>query len=1008
MKKVKMLSKTMGSYSRRFSLVMRVGMFLLLFSSALLYGQFNNQGQGSYPGQTYNQNQPSNQGQGNSSQPYGQGQSYNHNPLSSQGQGQMQMPGQSSLGMNPNDPNNLTPMRIMQILRDNPDLANDVKLIVLQRLREEGRTPPGGQLTPAFVMTEIQNDSVLKSRLLQVFQQRGVIPAGASPAMGQGSSAFPGSTQGMQGGYGSNNGAAMPNGQQPSQMQQSQMQPSQMQPSQMQPSQLPQSEMAPGTQPLVFPPSTQPQLLMQPVPYGDLQSLRDLYTQVPDDTTDLKRFGMDVFLNGTGNTDLLPVDLPADGDYVLGSGDALNIHIWGGIEQELSETVDRTGRIDLPSTRSLMVATKTLAQAQEAIRNALAGQFKNTKVDVSLARVRTVRVYVVGDVQRPGGYDISSLSTPLNALLAAGGPTDQGSLRRVKHFRGSKLVGEVDLYDLLLNGVSKQLSRLESGDTLLVSPIGPQVTVAGMVRRPAIYEVNDGDDLAHIVDVAGGLQVSATVGRISIDRVEAYKRRVTLTLQIPEGADQSTMKNLLASFKVQDGDRVQVSSILPNREETVYVEGHVFRPGKRAFTKGMQISELIHSYQDVMPEPAEHAEIIRLMPPDYRPVVIEFKLSELLSGDDPIELQPFDTVRIFGRYDLDPPSVTINGEVLLPGQYPLAQKMTAAELVRMAGGFKRSASMGEADLSSYVVKNGVQVISEHKTVEISDAMNGNAAADVTLKPGDVVTVRQLAGWQDIGASVTLGGEVMHPGTYGIGVGEKLSNLLERAGGFRNTAFPEGANLERVQVQQLAAKSQAELIDRIETEGLGMSFAPPAAGSQDSAKDEQSMLQTVMAQQKEVVSSLKSHPPSGRLVINIGSDISKWKNTSADLELRDGDQLTIPKRSDLVMVNGQVYNPSAMSYVPGKNAEWYLRSAGGFTELANKHAMFIVRANGAVVTNGKGDRGRNKDVMSTRMKPGDMLISPEKIMGGSTAWRNLVGMAQVLSGLAITARVATSF
>lgn len=989
---------------RQLFLIVLVELLSLLFSANLLYAQSGTLfGQGTGAGQGFGQSQGLGPSQGlGQTQGNGQNQPY--------GQGQMQTSGQS-LGISSSAPNGLTPQAMLKIMAENPDLASEVKVIVLDRLKQQGRMPPGGQLTPAFVMNEIQNDAALKAQLVQLLQHHGLLPLSATGMGGQ-ANTVPSGT--MQGGFttgmppggtnpAGNNGLGAATGPLAN------TQPSTSQPSTpVQP--------APTAQAVTAPTANQEQEKPKAVittPYGDLQSLQGLYTQVPEDNTDLKRFGMDVFTNGTGNTEQLPADLPAGPDYMLGSGDALNIHLWGGIEQELSETIDRSGRIELPSTRSIMVAGQTLERAQEAIRNALAGQFKNVKVDISLSRVRTVRVYVVGDVQHPGAYDISSLSTPLSALFAAGGPTEQGSLRQVKHMRAGKVVANLDLYDLLLNGVNKAISKLEPGDSILVSPVGPQITVAGLVRRPAIYEVNSGADLASTIELAGGLQVSASMEQVNVDRVEAHKRHLTMNLQIPLASDTNTIKELLGSFRVQDGDRVTISSILPNREDTVFLEGHVFRPGKRAFKEGMRVSDLIHSYQDLLPEASEHAEIIRLEPPEYNPVVIELRTSEIFSPNHPIPLQPFDTVRIFGRYELDAPIVTINGEVQLPGQYPMARKMTISELVRLAGGFRRSAYLQQADLSSYVVKNGERVLTEHKTVRISEAVNGNADADITLKPGDVITVRQLTGWADIGASITLSGEVMHPGTYGIGIGEKLSSLLERAGGFRDTAFPQGAKLERLEVRNLAEQSKQALMDRIETEGLTMSFNATSASTmagQDSGKDAQSQLQAMMMQQKQVLDTLRSHPASGRLVIEISAEIKSWKNTPMDVELRDGDELTIPKRSDIIMVNGQVYNPSAMTYIPGRTVEWYLRSAGGFTELANKHGIFVVRANGAVLSKGGKSLGssRHGDVMSARVKPGDIIIAPEKTLGGSVAWRNFMALAQTLSGMAITARVATSF
>ncbi len=736
-------------------------------------------------------------------------------------------------------------------------------------------------------------------------------------------------------------------------------------------------------------------------PYADLQALKDLYLQLPMQNAPVNRFGMDVFRNASVNPTQQPTDLPAGPEYILGIGDGITIDIWGGVSQHLPQTIDRQGKVSLPEAGSVVLAGKSLADAQRIILAALKPQFRNIQVDVSLARVRSVRVYVVGEVAKPGAYDISSLSTPLNALYAAGGPTERGSLRRVRHFRGERLVHEVDLYDMLVRGVRSDVERIESGDTIMVPPVGPQVTVVGMVRRPAMYELRDEKELGDVIDLAGGLLVSATLDHISIERIQAHQQRLMLNLELPNTSSVEDLRKSLGSFGVQDGDKVTVFPILPYSNASIYVEGHVFRPGKYPFHPGMKIGEIVRSYNDVLPEPAKHAEIIRLQPPDFRPTTIAFDLTEVLDNKESIELQPFDTVRLFGRYEIDPPKVAVYGEVLRPGEYPLPTGMTAAALVRRAGGFKRSALKTTADVSSYVVENGQKILTTQTTIEISKALEGDASADVVLKPGDIVTVRQLTAWNDIGAAIRFEGEVRYPGTYGIQEGERLSSVLQRAGGLRDTAYPAGAVLQRVEVRKLEEKSRQELIHKVELAGANAGTATSSAGEQAV------MLQTMMQQQQAVLVALRNQPVTGRMVINISQDISQWKDTPNDIEVRPGDVLIIPKHPNFVLVSGQVYNSTAITHLPGKTAEWYLRAAGGATPLANKGDIFIVRANGGVVSKG-GSGFWKHDVLNTRLQPGDALIVPEKIIGGSAVWRNLLATANFLSSVAITARVVTSF
>jgi protein involved in polysaccharide export with SLBB domain len=752
-----------------------------------------------------------------------------------------------------------------------------------------------------------------------------------------------------------------------------------------------------------------PEVLRLPAPYN-LSALRDLYTQIPQDDVKLKRFGSDVFVNrddtftgraGFGAHDM-PIDLPIGPDYVLGTGDGLTINIWGGISQNFTRVVDREGKIVLPEAGTIVVAGLTLQQAKSAIAGALTQQFRNAQVDVTIARLRTVRIYVVGDVQRPGAYDLSSLSTPLNALYAAGGPTSIGSLRIVRHYRGKQLVREVDLYDFLLNGSRMDDERLEPGDTLLVPPAGPQVAVSGMVKRPAIYELKGSSTLADVLQDAGGATVAAALNHVTIERIQPNRERETVTLNLPASSTAEVTQKAIAAFSMKDGDRVRVAPITPHSERAIYVEGHVVRPGKYSYQDGMKLSDVVRTYQDLLPEPAVKGDLVRLMPPDLHAETIQFDVADVLIGNTSISLQPFDTIRIYGRYETDAPQVAIRGEVLRPGTYALSQGMTAAQLVRMAGGFKRDALLETADLTSYTIQDEKKVVSDRMPVSIGEAVRAtHSPSDVPLKAGDVLTIHQISGWNDIGASVTVDGEATYPGSYGLQEGERLSSVLRRAGGFRSTAYPAGAVLVRIQVRELEEKSRAELIRQIETTSAAARLAPNL-----SSQDQTAALQAAAQQQNEALQRLRTQPASGRLVIHVSADINSWAGTDADVEMRNGDVLTIPKRPGFVLVTGQVYNSSAITYVPDKDAGWYLRHAGGTNEVANRGEIFVIRANGSVVGRRSGE-WYNSNVLSTRLDPGDVIVVPQKI-GGSLFWRNLLTVAQLSSSIAFTAAVAGVF
>jgi protein involved in polysaccharide export with SLBB domain len=749
-----------------------------------------------------------------------------------------------------------------------------------------------------------------------------------------------------------------------------------------------------------------PAVVHEPTPFN-LQSMHDLYAQIPSDTARLQRFGSDVFVNralpatarGVSGVDT-PLDVPIGPDYVLGSGDKLAIDLWGGVAQTIVRTVDRDGRILLPEAGAIQVAGLTLGRAQELIEAALKQQFRDAQVSVTVSGLRTVRVYIVGDVQRPGGYDISSLATPLSALYAAGGPTAVGSLRTLHHFRGQQLVEDVDLYDFLLHGIRNGSARFESGDTLLVPPAGPQVAVSGAVKRQAIYELNSGQaTLAEVIADAGGFTAAASLNHIGIERIDASGERVTVT---PLGTDNQSPQaehDVIASFAVKDGDRIRVEPILPYSQRAVYLAGHVVRPGRRAFTDGMRLSDVLHSYQDMLPEPAAHAEVVRLVPPDLHAETIDFNVPDVLIGNANLDLKPFDTIRIFGRYQVDSPTVTILGEVLRPGAFPMSNGMTAAQLVRMAGGFKRDALVENADLTSYLVKSGNQIAQSLSTVQIGAAVAGtDPNADVALKPGDILTIHQITNWADIGESVMISGQVRFPGSYGFQDGERLSSVLRRAGGMLPTAYPTGAVLVRSRVRDLEQSSRDELIRQIETNSAAARLSPGISGAGGG-------VQLIKEQQDQVIADLKSHPPTGRMVIHISSDIDSWANTPADIELRRDDQLTIPKQPGFVLVTGQVYNVTALTFTPGKSAEWYLGRAGGVNTTANRKEIFIIRANGSVI--GRHSGGFGNSVLATSLNPGDVVVVPQKIIGGSLFWRNLLSTGQLAASIAITAGVAAN-
>ena len=912
---------------------------------------------------------------------------------------------------------NLSADQIIQILQENPDLLADAKAEIVTQLRDRGYNVSEQDITDDRLFGQIRSDDRVRQLAANELAKRGFGPQQQSDQnsdeqnppsnqqTGQQTGQQNGQSNQQMGQQNGQNGQNSQNNQFPfpqnnqqqgtTGRQNSQMGQQGMNGSQTRQRRQPQTEKGPS---------------QDQYPLRNLPALRDLYTQAATDETKLERFGAALFRNSAAAADKAPLSVPVGPDYVLGPGDELVIDYWGASSQHIQRLVDREGRVSIPEGGSVVVAGRTLGEVQQTIQKMLSHQLRGISVDVTLGKLRTVRVYVVGDVKNPAAYDISSLSTALSALIAAGGPTETGSYRTVKHFRGKALVEEVDLYDLMLKGVSSGEVHIESGDSILVPPIGPQVTVAGKVRRPAIYELRNEQTLDQILELAGGVPVSGELTRIRVERTEAHVRKEMMSVNVAGGASLQAADDAFKRFRVQDGDIITVLPILPYSNRAVYLEGHVFRPGKFSYKDGFKVTDLISSYADLLPEPADRAEIVRLHPPDFVPVVIPFNLPDVLSKRvEAPSLEPFDTVRIFGRYETDGPKVSIFGEVLRPGEYPLSESMTAADLLRMAGGFKRAAYQQAADLTSYSIINGDYVDLEHREVPIGRALAGEADTDVLLKPGDVLTIRQIGGWNDIGGAISVSGEVMHPGRYGIQRGEHLSSILKRAGGFSGEAYPYAALLDRAQVREAAAKSREDMVTQIQAQtsvaAPGSSGSTGSSGSSGSS----SSRNNVSAQERErqqLLAKLKQLQPNGRLLIHVTSQIEKWQGTQADVEVRPGDTLYIPKKPAFVMVAGQVYNPIAITFSSGKHAGWYLNQAGGPTTLASKKNIFVVRANGTVVGRNSGDWWSGS-VLGTTLQAGDTIFVPEK-GAGSAVLKNLTQTISLLSGAAVAVSVIRTF
>ena len=396
------------------------------------------------------------------------------------------------------------------------------------------------------------------------------------------------------------------------------------------------------------------------------------------------------------------------------------------------------------------------------------------------------------------------------------------------------------------------------------------------------------------------------------------------------------------------------------------------------------------------------AQVFRYLP-DGKFKIFSVSLSQALSGD-PVEnilLEPRDRLLIHRNPDaIEPATVSILGEVARPGRYPLTADMRIRDLIRIGGGLKPGADAETADLTKYQYSNGTKLTGQREAIALSAALSGDSNANPILKNGDVLTIRQLPGWDDLGATIVLKGEVKHPGTYGIRPGERLSSILERAGGFQDDAYPYGAVLQRVQVREMELKTRNEIMLRVKDAQNNLELLPDTEPRQRETK------LLAVQQWQSTLDELNSNPPVGRVTIRVFSRIDRWKNSSADIEVRAGDMLTVPKRPSYVLVTGQVFNPTAVGYRPGKGAKWYLGQSGGPTQVANKKAIFVVRADGSVfgVKNGL----LSGEALSAALMPGDTVVVPEKALGGGLQWQSVLLTAEAASAIASTVFIALRY
>jgi len=706
----------------------------------------------------------------------------------------------------------------------------------------------------------------------------------------------------------------------------------------------------------------------------------------PQEDQGAKPFGYDLF-QGAPSTFAPVKDIQVPIDYVVGPGDTFNIQLYGNETGSYLLTVGRDGRIKFPKLGPISVSGMGFDAARAALEHRVSQQLIGTQVSVTMGDLRSIRVFVLGEAEKPGSYTVSGLSTMTNALFVSGGVKTIGSLRNIQLMRNGHMVSVLDLYDLLLRGDTSGDRQLVPGDVIFIPPIGVTATVYGDVRRPAIYELKKEKTAEQLVEIAGGLSPDADAGLAQLERIQSSRLREMRNIDLNSSAGRNT--------EVFNGDKLRVPAIRPTLENSVELSGYVFRPGAFQYRAGLRLTDVLGSFDELRPSADRHYVLIRrVVAPDQRIDVISADLERALSARgsaaDP-ELQPRDRIIVFdlsanrGRTvapiieelklqaSATNPShlVVITGDIRAPGAYPLEASMHVSDLIRAGGSLEDSGYIGEAELNRYEVIDGKERQTELLKVNLAAIRHREPGADLDLRPYDMLLIKKTPLWE-VPGSIVLNGEVRHPGRYPIHHGETLSSVLQRAGGFTDIAFGEGAVFIRDELKKREKEQLETLGNRLQSDLAALSLQAVTTSAATNGGGGGSASQALAIGQ-QLIEQLRNTKPVGRLVIDLHQVVNGHAGGADDVLLRNGDMLLIPKKTQEITILGEVQSPTSHIYRAGLTRDDYIAKSGGTTQKADRKRIYIVRANGDVVS---GERsGWFRRSQSVDIRPGDTIVVP---------------------------------
>ncbi|PKF55730.1 sugar transporter [Alteromonadales bacterium alter-6D02] len=801
---------------------------------------------------------------------------------------------------------------------------------------------------------------------------------------------------------------------------------------------------------------------------------------IPYSEEELKPFGYDLFAGEP--TTFAPVsDVPVPSEYQMGPGDQVVIQLYGKENSQHDLTVSRSGNLQIPNLGPVNVIGLSFTEMKNKLANLIEQQYIGVQSSISLGGLRSIRIFVAGDAYKPGSYTVSSLSTITQALFVAGGINDIGSLRNIQLKRRGQLITTFDLYDLLMKGDASNDSRLQSGDVVFIPPVGATVSIKGQVRRPAIYELKGGETMAQLIRLAAGLKPNAYPAASIVERFDRSQLPTLVNV------DLTTKQGKAAIAK--SGDVLTVQSTAQRIYQQVAILGAVNRPGLYQWYKGIRINDLLKSTWRDLTNSADldYALVVREINSQGDIRVIQVNIGQAMSNTKSasnIKLQPRDTLLIFNdqpmsleREQLDllikqrieeftlksfeleetPATATlfnagfefltsdkkatetklfdeighqelslaateieqllfklfnekqklaisrsltrqellypinqklksqgdhlstvklvsISGEVKFPGDYPLGENYNIAQLIDAAGGLKESAFMKRAELTRTNVNNADSSIVSHLDVNLTEQAQ---LASITLQSKDHLQVLSVPDWQK-DMQVTLAGEVKFPGVYSIKNGETMMSVINRAGGFTENAFIEGAVFTRESVREQERQQIIKMADQIRrdiaTRGLSQE------GNFISFDDASKML-----------IELENLESIGRMVIDLPQLQANYtaKNLEQGLRLDDGDSLHVPSLKQIVTVVGEVHHASSHFFKEELGVEEYLTLAGGVKQRADDGRIYVIRADGSVFVPESSFWFDNQN----QLNRGDTIVVPldTEYKDNLTLWTQVTGI-----------------